>query len=479
MFCRNERTYLPRAVRRFSFPAMLLLAGVGLPAVGQSDYQLSLSKFMAPSSASTQMYFAHLTDGGGWATTLVFSNPNPFVAATVNVGFHNDSGQPLELDFGSGPAATLTLNVPAGGVQTVTSKGAGTSSAGGWAYASASVPLMGTLMYRAMINGRPTWDVAAVATSPTYYYFSYATAQIGVAVANPSATQSIQVTATCLDSTGKAAGTKTIALAPLAHNSFNLGQTISALSADFKGALVLATADLPPAPFLAYTINVRDGLLAPLPPGELRSPAPADRMLADATAQVRLSYLFWVEAASTYGDFTDQALAAVFLRLAGNLTTNITTDSGVTAGYKLTSSGVQINVSHQMLEALSDSKSAIAFLLAHYLNRAVIDSAGNPSSVFRTDAAAASDLYALITLLTADLGSNGMVDFYGRMQQAKALGLAVDQAVQTEFLLNGDATSRMTRVWQDLVRNGCANGGQQACGMLHDLWHPHFPALIP
>ncbi len=475
----KNKCYQRRSVRRVAWTAAMLLGVLALPALGQSQYQLSLASIMSPSSASTQMYFAHLTDGAGWATTLVFSNPSQYAEASVNVSFHGDTGQPLLLDFGSGAAATLAFTVPAGGTVTFSSTGAGTTASGGWAYASSSVPLAGSLMYRAIQNGKPVWDVAALATSPTYYYFSYATPQIGVAIANPSTTQTIQITMSCLDTAGKTAASKSLSLTALTHTSFNLGQTFPTLPANFKGSLVLSSADLQPTTFLAYTINVRDGLLAPLPPGELRSPAPADRLLADAHAQAKLAYLFWVQAASSYGDFTDQSTAAVFLRLASNSTVNVTSDSGVVANYRLDSTGVQINVSRQMVEALADSKGALAFMLAHYINRAVIDTAGNPSSVFRTDPSASADLYALITVLTADLGSNGMLDFYGRMKQAMGLGLAVDSSVQTEFVLNGDFVNRMTRVWQDLIRNGCANGGQQSCTVLHDLWHPHFPALIP
>jgi hypothetical protein len=438
-----------------------------------------MMSFMAPSSASTQLYFAHLTDGGGWTTSLFFSNPNQSVAATVNVRFYSDNGQPLQLDFGSGPAATLSLTVAANGVQMISSQGAGTEALGGWAYASADVPLVGTLMYRFMSNGKPLWDVAAAATGPTYYYYSYATSRIGVAIDNPSATQTIQVIVNAQDSTGKSSGYYALTLPPLAHSAFNLNEAINTLPDSFSGSITITPAGTQIAPFLAYTIGVRDGLLAPLPPGELRSPAPADRLLADAAALVRISVPSWVQIAADFGDFSDQMVAAAFQRLATNLTLNVTSSPSLTADYQLTASGVRVNVSRLMLEALSDSKSALTFLVAHYVIRAAIEASRNPSLEFATDPAGASNFYALITVLIANLGPNGMIDFHGRMQMAMLLGLTVDPAVKTEFLVTGDYTGRISRAWRDLIETGCSGAGQQACAILHDLWHPSYPPLIP
>jgi len=487
MQLRKKVTHHRRLIRRVGCMAVLLVTSATAPLLAQSEYVLQWSSIVTPSSASSQLYFAHLADGGGWATSLFFSNPNQLLAATVNVSFYSDGGQPLQLDFGAGPITTLTLTVPAGGGQTVTSSGAGTTPANGWAYATSSIPLIGTLMYRAVLNGKPTWDVAAVATSPAYYYYSYATPQIGVAIANPSATQTIHLTVTSQDSKGNTAGSSALTLQPLAHTSFNLGQQLPSLPAAFTGSIVIATADTPVTPFVAYTLNVRDGLLAPLPPGELQSPAPNDRLLADAAAQVKASFAFWMPAAVTYGDFDDLTKAARFLTLVGNLTVKVSSGNALSASYQMTNGVLQINISRPLLETLASSKGAVAFLIAHYAIRAAIATYGNPSVVFRFDDAGASDLCALLTLFMAGMDPSSMVDFYARLQLANELaaglpagsGPSIDPALQTEFLLNGNYTARIAAVWMDVIQNGCAQGGQQACGLLHDLWHPSYPALIP
>lgn len=477
--------------RPFAGPLRILIAvfaaGALLPLEVAAQTGFSVASFMAPSTVSSQMYFAHLADGAGWATSLFFSNPSQYNAATVNVNFYNDDGSALPLDFGSGLVSTLSLTVPAGGVQVVTSKGAGTSAANGWAHASSNIPLLGTLMYRNTSGGKPLWDVAALATSPTYYYSSYATPQIGVALANPSSTNTIHLSITALDSNGSAAGSATLTLSPLAHTSFNLGQEISTLSSGFTGTVTIITTDSSVEPFLAFTLNVRDGLLAPLPPGEVQSPAPIDRLVADAAAQVKSSFTLWLPLAVAYGDFSDQVTATNFLKVVKNLTVTLSSESSLKLTYQYANGDLQIAVSRLLAETLGGSKPALAFLLAHYCIRAAIAAYGNPSAVFKADDAAASDLYALVTLMMANLDPSGMVDFYGRMQLATGLaaggaGLAIDSALQTEFLLNSTYTTRIAAVWTDLVQKGCgkaSTSGKVTCQTIHDLWHPSYPALIP
>jgi hypothetical protein len=466
--------------------AALFIVGAALPLSGSAP-ALGIGSILAPTAASSQLYFAHLADGANWTTSLFFSNPNQLMAATVNVSFYSDAGLPLQLDFGSGPVSTLTLTVPAGGVQTVTSKGAGTTTNNGWAHASSTIPLMGTLKYRFTSNGTPTFDVAAVATSPTYSYYSYANPNIGLAVANPSATNAVHVTVAALDASGNAAGNFALTLDPLAHTSFNLGQQLTGLPATFTGSAVMTSTDYPISSFVAYTLNVSSGLLSPLPPGEMQSPAPPDRLLADAAAQLKSSFALWIPTASIYGDFNNQTTANEFLAALNNLTFKITTDTTLTASYQVSNGAPQVSISRPLLETLASSKGAIAFLISHYAMRYAISVHGNPSAVFSNDPASAADLYALISLFMAGMDPSSMTDCYGRLQLANALSTAMpagqgpvlDPALQTEFLLNGNYTGRIAAVWQDLIVNGCAQGGQQACGVINDLWHPSYPALIP
>jgi hypothetical protein len=481
----NPRSRTPLAHR--ARLALAVITTLALPLLADSSFQQSMYSVLAPSTASSDLYFAHFTDGAGWSTSLFLSNPNPLLAATVNVVFYDDTGTPVAVDFGSGASPTLQVTIPAGGTKVVTSTGSAAVASTGWAHATANIPVMGTLMYRAMSGDKAQWDVAAVSSAPTYYYYSYATPQIGVALDNPSATKTIHLLVTARDAAGKEAGTYSLTLAPLAHTSFNLGTAIAALPDDFKGSILVSSTDTPMTSFLGYTLNVRDSLLAPLPPGELQSPGPGDRMLADAAAQMRSSFVFWIPIALQYGDFADATIMNNFLTVVGTLSVKITSDTSITASYQSTPTGLQVNVSRPLLETMSGNKSALTFLISHYAVRAAIAQYGNPSTYFKNDAVAASDLCALITLMMAGMDPSGMVDFYARMQLAYGLqlglpsgsGPVVDPALQTEFLLNGDYSARIAAVWKDLVANGCFKGGKQGCTVLHDLWHPNYPAQIP
>jgi len=189
---------------------------------------------LVPSAASTQLYFAQLADGGpaaqNWAVTLILNNPGA-APVTTTTNFFNDQGQPLPIDFGSGPSATLNVTLQAGGTATLTSLGRSAQTNVGWAITTANSPITGTVLYRATANGTPVWDVAAAGTGPTYLYSSFANALLGVALVNPSSTESINVLVMAKDTQGNSAGSITETLGPNGHKSFNLSPSISSLPA--------------------------------------------------------------------------------------------------------------------------------------------------------------------------------------------------------------------------------------------------------
>ena len=473
--------------RRSGWLAALFAVCLAAPLSFGASPQLGVGSLLAPSAASSQIYFAHLADGANWTTSLFFSNPNQMLAATVNVSFYSDAGQPLELDFGAGPVSTLTLTLPAGGMQTVTSKGAGSKTNNGWAYAASTIPLMGTLKYRYTSNGTPAADVAAASTSPTYSYFSSANPNLGFAAANPSATDAIHLIVSALDGGGNAVGSFSMTLDPLAHTALTLGQQMPELGATYAGSIVVTTTDYPLSAFLAYTPEREQRpALAPAA-GRNTVARPARPPARRRRRAVEGIFALWLPTAMLYGDFNNLTTAGQFLSTVSPLTVKISSDTTLSAGYQTVNGVLQVNLSRPLLETLASSKGAVAFLIAHYAMRDAIALHGNPSAVFSSDAASAADLYALLSLFMAGMDPGGMADFYGRLQLANALstglpagrGPVLDPALQTEFLLNGNSAGRVAAVWQDLIANGCAQRAQQACGVIHELWHPSYPALIP
>jgi hypothetical protein len=237
------------------------------------------AQFSYPASASTDFAVVQLADGGPvtqhWTTTIILANPNLSTAASVRIRFYNDAGQPLALDFGQGASATLNLVVPAGGSITITSTGASTPPVlSAWARVQSDYPVTGTVIYSATQNGTPLWDVAALGTERTFYYNSYATSDLGVAVANRSG-QTLHLKLTARDASGVSRGVYTIpALNPSGHAVFNLFQVVPGLPAGFTGTITIEPTDNPLVPFTAWSVNVHNGLLSPLPPGEMSSPGP-------------------------------------------------------------------------------------------------------------------------------------------------------------------------------------------------------------
>ena len=79
-----------------------------------------------PDSAQVDLYFPQLADGGSraqqWQTSLLFLNPSTTSSASVTIDILGNNGQPLDLDFGSGPSSTLNFILPPQGSRAFRSK---------------------------------------------------------------------------------------------------------------------------------------------------------------------------------------------------------------------------------------------------------------------------------------------------------------------------------------------------------------------
>ncbi len=259
------------------------------------------AQFFFPASASTRLHFAQFADGGSasqkWTTTLLLADPDPLRAASLSLEFFDNNGQPLPVDFGSGPSATLDLSLPAGGTRTLTSTGAPGTTVVGWARLTSNAPVYGTVIYRASSGGVPVWDVAAPGTSDTYSYSSQAAYSLGVALANPYlGVGTIHLRVSTRDQNGVSGNYLDAALPPLGHTSFNLGAAVTGLAPSFAGTISIVSTDNPPLPFVAWTLFERDGLLSPLPPGGMRFPADNTRLPKDTLAFLKSGAVTLVQA---------------------------------------------------------------------------------------------------------------------------------------------------------------------------------------
>ena len=449
-------------------------------------------QFSFPASASYAIGFAQLTDGGPpdqrWRTTLTFTNPDTTLMTEVTVSFYGNDGQPILIDFGSGPAATLLLMVPAGGAKSVTSTGtySSTEAVVGWALARAGLPVAGTVLFQASRNGTPFWDVAAVGTGATYFYSSYANVDLGYALANPNE-RPINLRIDVRDSNGVSKGFYSVPTLPVhGHTSGNLKNVINFSDApDFTGTITVTPVDEPPLPFGAWTLNVRDGLLSPLPPGEMVAPGPRNRRHYDIARMVQKAGPAVLQA--EYALLGQSNPNAVDLILRG-MNFVVDTDTGIKASCRIGSFGPEVHVSTGMIETLGASDAALAFVIAHMSMHGVYSSlAGKqtgacdspPSGPYASDPEGLSDAAAEATLLQAGFDPAGAADFYAHLVYANEQGLPVDNALKTEFGIPNGITARIEALWQN-IGLGCSSAGLgQICESARKYWHPHNPTGIP
>ncbi|MCU0247259.1 MAG: hypothetical protein MUC42_11825 [Bryobacter sp.] len=441
------------------------------------------AQFNYPSAASTRLHFAQIADGGPasqrWTTTLAVANPDPSVTATVTVTFYRDNGQPLPLDFGSGAVSTLTLTLPAGGSRIVTSTGTSsrTDFVTGWARAVSSVPVFGTVLYRATVNGAPFWDVAAAGVGATFGFHSQAAPTTGIALANPNGSDTIHLRVSNRDANGVAGSDYNVTLPPLGHTAFSLGTAVPTMPRGFQGTVSVVSTDTPPAPFVALAIYERDGLLSPLPAGAWHAPSPTSRRPKDVLTTVAAG---GVTLTSSIGrdlfSFPPETVVE-YLRQK-----NIVIEESATLKATYESTDDSVHVSRALVETLGASDAALAFVVGHMVARGVLQRIGlMPTSMFgQLPVEKAADACALGMMFAAGYDPGGMADFFSRLATANGQGLAIDPALTREFGPWNQVAARQTEIWERMAQ-GCAYtpGLVQVCKKVHDYWHPSYPAFVP
>jgi hypothetical protein len=465
------RSWRRSRMRTFVVLLAFLLA---LPVWGQFSY---------PAASSTSLIFPHLTDGGTsdqrWKVTITFSNPNVTAVATIQVKFYDDNGAPLALDFGQGASATLNLTVPVGGTKSLTSTGA--TPATGWGIASSSVPVTGIVLFQAsrLTGGTyvPYWDVAALGGGSTYFYTSYAVPDLGVALANPNAS-GITVQMAIRNADGTSAGSWEFPLPALGHTVFNLNDPKYGLNrATFTGTITFTPVGDPPVPFAAWTLNFREGLLTPLPPGEMHFPAPLERRVLDALSMVQEGASVLVR---SLGSALYNAPPETIVEYVRQKEIVIENNGLLAARYQTSDDSVR--VSRIMVETMGGSDAALAFLIGHYVARGVLQVTGLPPSGIAATGSAqtASDALSLAGMLAAGYDPGGMADFFGRLLTATGM-VSFDQGTLNEFGGSMDQIlNRHNAAWTNLLQ-ACGNTPALGtiCQKAHDYWHPHYPSNIP
>jgi sugar lactone lactonase YvrE len=205
--------------------------------------------------------FSQLVINAGWQTTVNYINYTPN-AVTCETSFFASSGAPLAMPFpGSAAASVRTDSIPGGGTLHIETNSVGGTLTVGWAQARCSGPIKASVLDRLPGSSEATFNgMLAGATR----FVTFAQTQTGVAYANPSASQSAQVTVTALGSNGARLGSGTFTLGPRAHTASYVAQLLGLGS--FSGSIQI-TSDLP---IMSVSINGEaPPAMSTLPPGEL------------------------------------------------------------------------------------------------------------------------------------------------------------------------------------------------------------------
>ena len=451
---------------------LLLIVLAALPAWGQYSY---------PATASTMLVFPHLVDGGTvdqrWKVTLVFTNSNTTNAANVRIKFYGDYGSPLMLNFGQGSVSQVDLTVAAGGTSTLTSTGTSslTSSNSGWGFATSNVPVTGTILFQASKNGTPFWDVSAPGTGPTYFYTSYANENLGLAFANP--TDEVIGLRVAVRSTSGAvpAGPWYFQLPARNHSVFNLF-SLTGFPRPFEGSVTITGTNDAPVPFVAWTLNFRDGLLTPLPQGEMQFPGPPDRRPYDIGYKIRQA---GADLQSELGPLLggkDPTQIATLIRSMGLV---VDSSSSIAASFKPADNS--IHLTSALIELMGESDSGLAFIIAHMATHGVFLAVGTPPAGSGLPAPEEyADVMASLSLIKGGFDGGGGGDFFARLQMVDAVTGNIDSSFRAEFGLPTGIAGRLNSLAHN-IDDACDVSTSVAlnatCRKTESFWYPNIYAI--
>jgi hypothetical protein len=171
---------------------------------------------------------AHVADGNAFKTTVLLTNTGSAPAA-YTVRFNDDQGNlpstRFELDTGSAP---LTGSIPAGGSVTIRTAGLGNLTIGGWAELTAPASVGGSVIYSQQVPNLPSLQegTATIIGSGSKHFFlpfdNTAGGATGVAITNPDATLTSNISITFRYSDGTSSVTSLDPLPSRNHRAFAL-----------------------------------------------------------------------------------------------------------------------------------------------------------------------------------------------------------------------------------------------------------------
>ncbi len=410
-----------------------------------------------PDSAQAILHFPHLVDGGPpaqkWQTKITITNPLG-QRAHVNFNFYADDGSGLPLNFGNGTSSQLNIDVPANGSRIIQTYGASKNMVQGWATALSDSPIVATISFRATQNGNPLTEISAPSALPTPMYSSSASATLGVAIANVFSNTTIDANVDFYDAEGNQAGHSSVALPPLGHIAFTLGDRIPGLGAT-TGSIVISGASVQDR-FVAWTLSYNGGTFSTLPTGEADLPV----------AQWERTWLVF-----------DRVLAAA-RQISGfgtdPVVLNVSTDPVINAFAQGTNS---VTIYLALSELISDSSSELAFAAAHELGHIYQNRLGRLPYV-PANAESDADAFGILVMMTAGYDPYAGAGTLGKLSMASGpAGLLTQFEGQTGSDAHQSFNTRLDDMFT-VMKLVCAQV-PTVCAAYKSGYHPHLPGTAP
>ncbi len=388
-----------------------------------------------PREAQSVLYFPHINEGGPdtnnfWQMTFTFVNANA-VPANMSVSFYNDDGSPMMVDFGSGPAASISATIPPLGSRVFRSQLTHKTLVWGWAAGQSDAPVLCQLNYRNMQNGQVNADMDANPTTGTAQWMSTANANLGIAVANPSPSDTMTYMVDVKDSEGNDLGSKSFPLAPHGHDAFTLSSRFT-VPQGFAGSVTITGQTASPSVYkpVVWTVGWDAGVFATLPDG--RAMMPDDQ-------QARAMRVFGrvVAMAHQLGYNVNPQLTL----LPGTAANGIANAMG---GLSATGSD-QVTMYMSLVEMAGDSDGELAFLMAHQVAHVIqcrTHGCKMPVDVqFTNDYEVDADEMGMMLSTSAGYDSYAAAAMYAKLQMGNA------QAVMGQMGMGMGSVN----VWEDMM----------------------------
>ncbi len=256
----------------FALLSATLAAQVSVP----QSVQTVLTAANASSSVTQYMVaLPHIAYGGPWRTQIYITNSSS-VAASVELYYYGDDGNPISIPFNGVEATSSTLTVPANGQTVIEPDYSASSSVGAWAgivYSNSGIKVQGVFLWHRSGDPADEFTQAAapvISQLPAACIIPLPTAAIsytlpfdetggrfsGYGFANTT-NVAATLNATFYDQSGTLVGQYTEQLNPFGHDAFLIRDRIPAAEAGGgkKGVMVLTGAGIVPLGFLFTPYN--------------------------------------------------------------------------------------------------------------------------------------------------------------------------------------------------------------------------------